>query len=386
VDDSRFNHHYHVRHTHLPHPGDERQLKRLCGQIASQRLDPEKPLWELHVVEGLAEGGFALVVKVHQSLARGLWGLGLVEALLSPEPAKGFERGPAWLPRPSPDGPTLAREAVLRRLGAPLHLGRRALAALRDAEDLGEEARRGLGALLDPKPASPSPLNRRIGPHRRLDWQVLDARKARDLAKHFQTSLEAVALATLAGGLGCFFEQRGLPQPDQRDLRFCVAYPGRAGGVFYEGLGRDALAWRVATLPIAERDARRRLQAVDASLADARPTSFRLFAAASEYLGTGVMGVPLRRQLGQGASNLTFTHLAGPSEPRYLLGARLSVGVPMLPLVPEQALRVGLYRYTDSLCWGLNADWDLLPDLHDLALALTACFGELVQAVGSEAA
>ena len=53
VDDENFNLQFHVRHTHLPVPGDERLLKRLCGRIASQRLDPERPLWELWVVEGL---------------------------------------------------------------------------------------------------------------------------------------------------------------------------------------------------------------------------------------------------------------------------------------------------------------------------------------------
>jgi WS/DGAT/MGAT family acyltransferase len=70
VDDARFNLFYHVRHTALPQPGEERQLKRLCGRIMSQKLDPTKPLWEVWVVEGLADDRFALIAKTHHAMAR----------------------------------------------------------------------------------------------------------------------------------------------------------------------------------------------------------------------------------------------------------------------------------------------------------------------------
>src|SRR5215475_11069616 len=68
VDDARFNLAYHVRHTHLPRPGDERQLKRLAGRLMSQQLDRGKPLWEMWVVEGSAGGRFAFITEVHHAL------------------------------------------------------------------------------------------------------------------------------------------------------------------------------------------------------------------------------------------------------------------------------------------------------------------------------
>ena len=73
VDDPRFNIFYHVRHTALPNPGEERQLKRLCGRIFSQKLDYTKPLWEVWIVEGLREGRFALIAKAHHCMVDYCW-------------------------------------------------------------------------------------------------------------------------------------------------------------------------------------------------------------------------------------------------------------------------------------------------------------------------
>src|SRR5947208_14774719 len=84
IDDDHFNIHYHVRHTALPRPGDERQLKRLAARIISQQLDRAKPLWEMWIVEGLAEDRFALVVKSHHSMIDGISGADLMAVLLSP--------------------------------------------------------------------------------------------------------------------------------------------------------------------------------------------------------------------------------------------------------------------------------------------------------------
>ena len=84
VDDDRFNLFYHVRHTALPRPGEERQLKRLCGRIMSQKLDPTKPLWEIWVVEGLEGNRFAVVAKAHHAMVDGVSGMDLLTVLLAP--------------------------------------------------------------------------------------------------------------------------------------------------------------------------------------------------------------------------------------------------------------------------------------------------------------
>ena len=385
VDDASFNIRYHVRHTHLPHPGDARQLKRLCGQIASLRLDRERPLWELHVVEGLEDGRFALVVKVHQCLTAGMWGIGLIEALLSESAEREFETGPIWLPRPAPDGETLMRDAVRRRLSAPIRFGRTLYEVASNPGELGDELTRTLAGLRDPDPVSDTPFNSPIGPHRRFDWVAFDARRARKIAEDQETGIDAVIASTAAGAIGRFFGRRGITPPDQRDMNFRISSPEQPGGLCSDTEG-DTLAWIVSRLPIAETEPLTRLALTSEALANATEVSYRLFASAIEWMWPSLSSAPARRQLGLGASNLLVTNLSGPSSRRFLLGAELLAAYPLLPLVPEQALRITTFEYADGLYWGVNSDWDLMPDLHDLMEAASECFDELSNAVTDRAA
>ena len=124
VDDPSFNIRYHVRHTRLPRPGSERQLKRLVGRIFSQRLDREKPLWELWVIEGLEGDRIAVTSKVHHCMVDGVSGSELIAALLTTEPQEKPDPVARWQPRPLPSrvaarpGRGLAR-ARARRARSP---------------------------------------------------------------------------------------------------------------------------------------------------------------------------------------------------------------------------------------------------------------------------
>jgi WS/DGAT/MGAT family acyltransferase len=379
IDDESFNLQFHVRHTHLPVPGDERLLKRLCGRLASQRLDPERPLWELWVVEGLEGERCALVAKAHESCARGLWGLGLLEALLSPAPDKDFEPGPPWLPRPAPSGRALLDAALRRRLAFPFHLARGALGRGRDVETLRGELERTRSALGGLAPAPESPLNQPLGPHRRVDWVGLDTAAVRRCAERSSVSQEAVLGAVVAGAVSRFLELRGIPLPFQRELPFRVALP--EGGAEQDGEGAP-LVYRVAELPIAERDAAARLRAVAHALREAPRASFELFAEAGAWAPRALAGAA-RRFVGARLANLAVTPFAGPAAPLHFLGARALELLPLLPLLPEQALRVAALPYAGGMRLGFTADWDLVPDLHDLVLASAESFAEIEAAVAA---
>src|SRR5262249_46509537 len=120
VDDQHFNIDYHVRHTALPRPGDDRQLKRLSGRIMSQQLDRSKPLWEMWIVEGLAGGDrFAVITKVHHCMIDGMSSVDLLEVLLTPAPTSDIEPAPRWVPRPVPGRWAFLQAETLRRLRAP---------------------------------------------------------------------------------------------------------------------------------------------------------------------------------------------------------------------------------------------------------------------------
>jgi WS/DGAT/MGAT family acyltransferase len=127
VDDPHLNLDYHVRSTALPAPGSEDQLKALAGRVFSQRLDRDKPLWELWVVEGL-DGGerFAVLSKTHHALVDGISGVDIMSVLFdsSPEPEAPPDPGKRWLPRPLPSRTQLLAEALIERATVPAEIVR----------------------------------------------------------------------------------------------------------------------------------------------------------------------------------------------------------------------------------------------------------------------
>ncbi len=116
IDDRRFNLDYHVRHTALPRPGGEEQLKRLAGRIVSQQLDRGKPLWELWIVEGLEADRFAAISKTHHCMIDGVAAVDLATVLLSPSPDAAFPEPVPWKPEATPSGAELVMEEATRRL------------------------------------------------------------------------------------------------------------------------------------------------------------------------------------------------------------------------------------------------------------------------------
>ena len=142
VDDASFSLEYHVRHTALPHPGSEQQLLLLAGRIFSQQLDRSKPLWEVWMVEGLADGGFALITKTHHALIDGIAGVDIAQVIfdLGPVPAEVPHPDEAWEPAPTPTGAQVLASGTLdllrtgvRTAAAAASLATRPKEALRSA-------------------------------------------------------------------------------------------------------------------------------------------------------------------------------------------------------------------------------------------------------------
>ncbi len=392
IDDEHFNIHYHVRHASLPRPGDERQLKRLAARIVSQQLDRAKPLWEIWVVEGLEGNRFALVAKTHHCMVDGVSGVDLLAVLLTPHDGADFTPGPTWIPRPAPTPLQIFRDEWLRRLREPFELLRetpcpflaptRILASLwEDVSALGETL--GIAA----RPASPTPINLPIGPHRRYDWLTLDLADIKAVKNRLGGTVNDLVLATVAGALRSFLEGRRV-NVDVLEIRASIPVSIRTDD--QRGtLGNQIALW-ITELPVAERDPRRRLDKVRAStsrLKESRQTlGAQVLAAVSEWTSTTLLSLAVRLSTRSRPFNLVVTNVPGPQIPLYLLGAELRECYPMLALLPNQALGVALFSYSGKLCWGFIADWDLIPDLHDFVVGIETSFRELQQAAGVAAA
>ena len=389
VDDDRLNLHYHVRHTALPKPGDLRQLKRLAARIMSQKLDRGKPLWEVWFVEGLENGSCAMISKTHHCMIDGVSGVDLMTVLLSIEPEPSVHDVPAWSPRPAPGAVRLIGDELLRRATQPLDLVRAGSGVLGDPSAACErlsDAVAGLQQTLGAGfgGASPTPLNRTIGGHRRFDWLTLDLDDVKAVKRALGGTVNDVVLATVAGAVARFLEFRGISPKQQRELDFRVFCPVSVRDPAERGTLGNRISGMIASLPIGDADARARLSRVreitEQLKSSRQALGAEVLAAVSEWTLPTLLTLAARLSTRSRAYNLVVTNVPGPQLPLYLLGARMIAPFPLVPLFNNQALGIALFSYDGRLCWGFNADWDLVPDLHDFVAAVSDSFDELCRA------
>ena len=383
VDDDHFNLNYHVRHACLPYPGDDEQLKQLIGRIMSQQLDRGKPLWEAWIVEGLADNRVALVTKAHHCMVDGIASVDLLSVLLSPTAEAAMETAPPWIPRPMPSRLDLLRDALTRRASGPVELVRSFTRVLDEPDAVREELTQRARATLQMigaglrRPAA-TPINQPIGPHRRVDWLRLELDDVKRVKNQLGGTVNDVVLATVSGGLRQFLMNRGV---SVKGLEYRVVLPVSMRASEEHGTSGNRVSAWITSLPVHERDPRRRLVAVRQTTTALKQTKLELGAdtltEVGELAGSGMMTLGVRLAALLHPYNLIVTNVPGPQLPLYLLGARMLEGYPQVPLFEYQGVGVALFSYAGKLCWGFNADWDLLPDLHDLVAAVDTAFREL---------
>ena len=390
VDDARFNLHYHVRHTSLPAPGDERQLKRLAGHVMSLPLDRTKPLWELWVVEGLADGRFAILTKTHHCMIDGVGSADLMVASMSASPDAPAPQPKRWRPRPPPRPLDLLASELWRGVGggvAALGAAGRVAAHPVDATRRLGEAVAGLGEALGAslRRTSPTPLNPSIGPHRRFDWLRFDLDEVKQVKNRLGGTVNDVVLAIVAGALRRFLAGRRV---DVGHLAFRAMVPVNVRSRDESGALGNRVAMLSAELPLAERSPRRRLARVVATLRELKSSrqvrGVEILEEISELGPTALFAQFARMTALTRPFNVVVTNVPGPQFRTYLLGAPLVEAYPLVPLYRNQALGIALFSYDGGLYWGLNADWDALPDLHDLVVALADEFGSLRKAAAGD--
>jgi WS/DGAT/MGAT family acyltransferase len=385
IDDASFNIQYHVRHVGLPRPGDERQLKRMIGLLMSQKFDPHKPLWEMWVIEGLEGGRFAMLARCHHCMVDGIAGVGILRALLRPEPDAAFRPARRWRPRPAPETARLVGDVVARRVREPLALAggaRRALASPSRALRAAWDATLGLGESVSAlRSASPTPINPpHIGPHRRVDWLRFELDDVKDVKRRLGGTVNDVVLATVAGAMRSYLRARRVAL---RGIDFRAMCPVSLRAEGAGGTG-NRVVMLLARLPLDERSPRRRLERVIATTRALKASHLtrgsELIEEIADWTTTSLVTQTMRLATRARAFNMVVTNVPGPPIPLYLLGAPVLGTHPLVPLYENQALGLALLSYDGGLYWGLTSDWDRVPDLHDAALALAESFDELRRA------
>jgi WS/DGAT/MGAT family acyltransferase len=386
VDDARFNLHYHLRHLSLPRPGNERLLKRLVGQVMSQPLDRGKPLWELWVVEGLEDNRFAILTKAHHCMVDGVGTAELMASTMATSPDSSAPSPRRFLPRPVPSRPGLVLGELRHRAGsllAGLRAARRTVSDPRSSFASFREAVTGVGETLGAtlRPASPTPLNVEIGPHRRFDWVRFELADVKEVKNRLGGTVNDVVLANVSGALRHFLRRRG-EKVETLDFRAMVPVNIRTPGE--RGVLGNRVAMTVARLPLDEPKPHGRLRRVIETTrklkASKQVVGVEALEELSDWTVTTLFAEFARLTARSRPYNVVVTNVPGPQSQAYLLGAPMLHAYPLVPLYRNQALGIALFSYHGGLFWGFNADWDAVPDLHDLVEALVVDFEALRKA------
>jgi WS/DGAT/MGAT family acyltransferase len=386
VDDVDFNLDYHLRHTSLPRPGGFAQLEAMAARIMAQRLDRSRPLWECWVLEGLTGDRFALVLKVHHCLVDEA-GSDLLEVLLSPDASARKREIPEYTPRPPPSVRELVMDEIVQQARLPRRLFERARALVTERDQLPRHlttrataAAEMLGYSL--RPPMETPVNGRIGRHRRFKGVTFALDDARALRRSLHGMMLDVILATVAGAVRSYLEEC-LVSPAALDFR--VATPvGLAAG----RSGERTSEW-IIDLPLWEKDPLTRFEQIRGETRKLSESEGALPASrlleGDVWFGGRLLSLGARALASHTPVNMTVLNAPGAQVPLYFNGARMLASYGQVPLREQHGLGVAVMSYDGGLFFGLNADFDLVPDLDIFAAALEGSFEELRKAAAGSA-
>jgi diacylglycerol O-acyltransferase / wax synthase len=393
IDDPAFNLEYHVRHSALPSPGSEEQLRNMAARVFSQKLDRTKPLWELWMVQGLTRKRFAIVTKTHHALVDGVSGVDIATVLFDvkpvPEPSHPEHE---WIPAPEPSGAQLLAKDAEGLVSTPIRLARRLEHAIEHPRAaLGQlgEAAEALGEVgwNFANPAPDLPLNVPIGSHRRFEWIRSDLALFKRVKDALGGTVNDVVLTVVSGAMRRWLQSRGV-RTEGLELRAQVPVSIRAADE-HGHLGNKIAAVR-APLPVYVEDPIQRLNVVRSAMDGVKQSKQALGAEVisrfNDFAPPTLLAQSARVNFSTRLFNLVVTNVPGPQIPLYVLGRELEDIFPVGFLPPNQALFIAIMSYNGEINFGLLGDYDVMYDLDEVVVAIEESTAELVEAAEESAA
>jgi WS/DGAT/MGAT family acyltransferase len=393
IDDPSFNLVYHVRHSALPSPGSEHELRQLVGRIFSQRLDRSKPLWEIWLVEGFERDRFAVISKVHHSLVDGVSGVDLTTVMFdtAPEGTPDLAADEPWRPNPEPSDRELVAEGIKGLVKLPFGLARKAASMVaHPSTTLGNvrEAAEGMGEVVWSmvNPAPKTPLNGNIGTHRRVLWVETSLADLKDIKDGLGGTVNDVFLTVVASALQKWLHSRGI-RTEGLQLRGCVPVSIRPRGE--ESALGNRITMMMGPLPVYAKSPRERYRIVRESMAGLKESKqaqgAEMIANLQDFAPPTILAQASRLNFSNRFYNLLVTNVPGPQFPIYLLGRELLQLRPVAFLAPRNSLAVAIMSYNGSVFINLIGDYDAMPDLDRLAEYVQESIDELSE-LAAEAA
>ncbi|WP_249010596.1 wax ester/triacylglycerol synthase family O-acyltransferase [Conexibacter sp. DBS9H8] len=394
VTDDELDLDYHVRRSALPSPGGERELGVLVSRLHSNALDMSRPPWEMHFIEGLEGGRFAIYVKIHHSLVDGYSAMKLLVASLSitaEEMDKPLFFSIGLPPRrrrtPTDAGAGLLAGVgqlageIASHTGSAATLGRRIAGPLLPFTKVRPELASGIRAPY-------CILNGRIGRNRRFATQQYSLDVLKRIGKTQDATLNDVFISIVGGGLRSF-----LTELDELPRKSLVAFLPVNVRAKDDGGGGNAIGAILAKVGSDIADPVERLAAVSASTAAAKHQlegmSRQAILAYSAYLmaPTGFQALGALAGIGAGMPtnfNLCLSNVPGPADPLYLRGSRLEASYPVSIPIHSMALNITMQSYAGTVGLGFVGCRDTIPHLQRLAVATGESLTALAVAAGVE--
>jgi diacylglycerol O-acyltransferase len=392
VDAVDFDIDYHLRRTALAAPGGEPELQRLVGRICSQRLDRTKPLWEIWVVEGLADDRWAMINKAHHCMVDGVSGTELLALLLdlTPETAR---HGPVdWSPHAvtSRDVTLDAARSLATDTAEQLRAVRSALRtparAIRKVTDVAV----GVGSLSsNVKTTSNTGLTGPVGSHRIVAWAAAPLSDVKAVRSTLGGTVNDVVLAAITNGFRELLLSRG-KSVDDRTVRTLIPVSVRGsradGTASGDGTFNNKVSMMVAALPVGITDPAERLTSIRDQLAGLKRSNQ---AVAGEALTSMSALAPdalvslaaraIARAQGPTAVETVTTNVPGPQLPLYSLGRRMRRVYAYVPIAAQMRFGVTIFSYDGEVTFGVTGDHDASPDVDVLARGIDDGLADLVR-------
>ncbi len=361
---------YHVRMSALPQPGTARDLGALVERLHSTPLDMTKPLWELHVIEGLEGKQFAIYFKAHHCAVDGMGGVNLIKSWLTTDPT-----APPGSGKPEPLGDDYDLATVFAATTA-----KRAVEGVSAVSELiGKiiSMARGANSSVRAALTTPgTPFNTRINRHRRLAVQVLSLPRLKAVSSATGTTVNDVVLASIGGACRHYLRDQSALPKSNLTVSVPVGFERDADTV-------NAASGFVTQLGTSIEDPIERLTTISASTSRGKAELLALSPNALQHYSVfGLLPIAVGQKSGAlgiipPLFNFTVSNVVLSKEPLYLSGAKLDVIVPMSFLCDGYGLNVTLVGYTDKVVLGFLGCRDTLPHLQRLARCTGEAFDEL---------
>jgi WS/DGAT/MGAT family acyltransferase len=378
VDDPHFNIAYHLRHTALPSPGGDAELRALTSRVMSQQLDRTKPLWEMWMVEGLEDGRWALLNKVHHCMVDGVSATDLLSVMLDPEPVEPSAPRGGWTASPEPSDV----EVIVHSLTGALRPAEVIAGAVEPVSQVGEA----LGALVagarSLKPARSS-LTGPVGPHRRWSWADADLGEVKAIRKNLGGTVNDVVLAAIAGGFRELLVARG-ESVEGRTVRTMVPVSVRTTD--QRGTLNNRVSAVFADLPVGISDPAERVAAVTTQMSGIKSSkqavAGEVLTSMSGFAPSMLLALGMRAVASspRAVFETATTNVPGPQHPLYAAGRRMVASYPYVPIAAGLRIVVAIFSYDGKLTFGVTGDYDAVPDLELLSDGIESSLAELLAA------